>query len=179
MMGSASGLLLTAVLALPAAAATPAPAAAVKAVFLVNFAKLVEWPPSAFRGPGAPLVIGILGADQFGPVLDEAAAGENVRGRAIEVKRFRRLADLEKCHLLFISAAQEYHLAEIFRHLRRDSTLTVADMDGFVARGGAIQFRNVRGRLRFEIRRDAAERAGLRVNARLLSLGGAVPPGGP
>lgn len=170
-------LLLTAILALPAAAApAPAPTGAVevKTVFLFNFTKFVEWPPSAFPAPTSPIVIGVLGADPFGAVLDRTVAGETVNGRPVEIKRFKTLDELAPCHILFIAASHEGRVPEILRRLKRSETLTVADADGFASRGGAIQFRTEEGRLRFEISQEAAERAGLRVSSRLLGLASAV-----
>jgi hypothetical protein len=175
-------ILLTAFLALPAAAGpargrrVPTEADEVKAVFLLNFTKFVEWPPEAFATLQSPIVIAVLGADPFDGVLDQAVAGETVNGRPIEVKRFKDLEALGPCHILFISASQEERVPEILRRLRRVRTLTVADMDGFAARGGAIQFRAESGRMRFEISQEAAELAGLRVSARLLRLASAVRP---
>lgn len=170
-------LLLTAILALPAAAAAPPiPATEVKAVFLYNFTKFVEWPPESFPAPRSPLVIGVLGSDPFGAVLDQTVAGETVNGRPIEIRRFAHLADLEPCHILFISASQEERVPVILRRLRRRGTLTVADMAGFAARGGAIEFRIEGGRVRFEIGREAVDGAGLKVSARLLNLASTVRP---
>lgn len=176
-MGPLASLLLMAILPLPASAA-PAPtgAAEVKAVFLLNFTKFVEWPPDSFPNPRSPIVIAVLGADPFGDALDQAVAGETVDGRPIEIKRFKTLGDLAPCHILFISASQEERVTDILRRLRRSGTLTVADMDGFAARGGAIQFRAEGGRMRFEISREAVEQAGLKVSARLLNLASAVHP---
>lgn len=145
-----------------------------KAVFLFNFTKFVEWPPEAFATPQSPIIIGVLGADPFGAALDQAVAGETVNGRPIELKRFKTLGDLASCHILFISASHTERVPEILRRLRRSGTLTVADMDGFASRGGAIQFLS-NGRVRFAISQEAAERAGLKVSSRLLSLASAVP----
>ncbi len=167
-------LLLTAVLALHAASAAPTPAGEVKAVFLFNFTKFVEWPSASFPAPSSPIIIGVLGADPFGGALEQTVAGETVNGRPLTIKRFKSLEELAPCHILFISASQEERVPEILRRLGRSETLTVADIDGFAMRGGAIQFRADSGRIRFEISREAAERAGLRVSARLLSLASVV-----
>ena len=170
-------LLVAAFLALPAAAApVPTGAAAVKAVFLFNFAKFVEWPPESFTSPEAPIVIGVLGADPFGGALDQAVSSETVRGRRVEIKRFRALDDMTACHILFISPSHAARVNDILKRLGRTGTLTVADAEGFAARGGTIQFRDEGGRLRFEISREAAERSGLKVSARLLNLASAVYP---
>lgn len=152
----------------------PSGVAEVKAVFLFNFTKFVEWPPEAFADPASPLVIGVLGPDPFGPALDEAVAGEKADGRRVEVVRFKSLDELGPCHILFIAAAYEERAPELLRRLRRDATLTVSDIPGFTARGGVVQFLTEGGRVRFEISQAAAERAGLRVSARLLNLASVV-----
>lgn len=176
-MGPLTSLLLAAILASSASAAPgPSGEAEVKAVFLLNFMKFVEWPPDSFPNPQSPIVIGVLGADPFGFALDQAVAGETVDGRPIKIKRFKTLGEMAPCHILFISSSHAERLPDILRRLRLSRTLTVADMDGFAARGGAIQFRAEGGRMRFEISRDAVDEAGLKMSARLLNLASAVHP---
>lgn len=174
-MRALPGLLFATIFTLRSAAATPAAAVEVKAVFLVNFTKFVEWPASAFPSAQSPIIIGVLGADPFDGALERAVAGEIVNGRPIEIRRFKNTADMAACHILFISGSVEERVTEVLSLLRRAPILTVADMDGFAARGGAVQFRTDGGRLRFVIRREATELAGLNVSARLLALGGATP----
>lgn len=174
-MRALPGLLLATIIALRSAAATPTAAVEVKAVFLFNFTKFVEWPAGAFASARSPIVICVLGADPFDGALERAVAGEIVNGRPIEIRRFKSTADTPACHILYISGTIEERVTEVLGRLRRAPILTVADMDGFAARGGAVQFRSDGGRLRFEIRREAAESAGLKVDARVLALGGAKP----
>lgn len=144
--------------------------AEVKAVFLLNFAKFVEWPPEAFAGPQAPIVIGVLGADPFGEILDRTIAAESVNGRPVAVKRFESIADLEPCHVLYISSSEKARLPEILAQLETAKVLTVGDMKRFARRGGAINFVSEQNKIRFEINKKAADRAGLKISSQLLKL---------
>ena len=94
---TAYGLLLILLFSAAVGRAGPLAEYRVKAVFLFNFAQFVEWPPQAFRGPETPFVIGILGNDPFGDVLDEIVRGERVGARPFEVRRYRELSDMEGC----------------------------------------------------------------------------------
>lgn len=144
----------------------------VKAAFLLNFTRFTEWPSEAFADAAVPLVIGVVGEDPFGPVLDASVAERRVHGRRIEI---RRLADgpggLSGCHLLFFGGM-------VSRQSRRDllakasklHILTVGEADDFCRDGGVINLVLRQSRVRFQIDPGAAERAGLRLSARLLRL---------
>lgn len=142
----------------------------VKAAFLYNFAKFVAWPPEAFPDPDSILVIGVLGRDPFGAILDRAVQGKTVNGRTLVVRRFPSLADLAPCHILFVSASERGRLKETLEAVRGGSVLTVGEVDDFTRRGGIVNLGVVEGRVHFEINIDAAARAGLTVSSKLLSL---------
>lgn len=179
MLRAVSVPLAGALLFLQCAAAQP-PAASeyeVKAEFLHRFAQFVTWPPEAFAPKGAapaaddaPLTIGVLGQDPFGAVLDAAVAEARVGGRRFAVRRFKTLAELQPCHILFVPAAEETRLPEVLERLRGTPTLTVGESRRFARRGGIIGFVLVEGRLRFEINESAAEQARLKVSSQLLRL---------
>jgi hypothetical protein len=140
----------------------------IKAVFLFNFAQFVDWPPEAFSGPTAPLVIGILGDDPFGPYLDEAVKGEKVNNRPMVVRRYGRVEDVAGCHILFISRSESGHLAQILDHLKGQSVLTVGDVDGFNQMGGMIRFAMENSKVRLKINLRAAKQAHLTISSKLL-----------
>ncbi len=141
-----------------------------KAAFLFNFAKFVDWPAGSFASPEAPFSICILGADPFGPVIDETLRDQRIDGRAVNVKRLRGATQLRRCQVAFISAAEKNSLPEILQSVRGANVLLVGETAGFAAGGGAIQFEMDHHRVRFSINLEAAERAGLHVSSRLLSL---------
>jgi hypothetical protein len=162
----------------PAVAAQAAPSREyqVKAVFLFNFTQFVEWPAAAFPGPNAPLVIGVLGNDPFGPYLDETVRGERVAERPLEVRRYRRVEDIETCHVLFISRSENSHLDQILSSLRDRTILLVGDADDFVQRGGMIRLGAAQRNVRLIINVDAARRANLTISSKLLRAAELVAP---
>jgi len=141
----------------------------VKAAFLYNFAKFVEWPAESFNDAQAPLIIGIVGKDPFGETLDKLR-DHHIEGRKLLIKRFAKVEDLEKCHILFISAAEKEHLSTILKITRGWHLLTVGDTKGLVQSGVIINFLVIENKIRFEINTDAAQRAGLKIRSQLLKL---------
>ena len=141
---------------------------AVKAVFLFNFAQFVEWPPEAFPSPTSPMVIGVLGDDPFGPLLDEAVNREVVKHHELVVQRFRRVEEIRTCHILFISRSEVKSLEGILAKLNGRAILTVGDSDEFAVRGGMIRFLTADNRVRMRINLKAAKAAGLTVSSNLL-----------
>jgi hypothetical protein len=142
----------------------------VKAVFLYNFAKFVEWPPEAFADASAPVILGIIGDDPFGAVLDRTIKGKTVNGRALLVKRAKQVRDLKGCHIVFISASERERLAQILEALSRSSVLTIGETERFVHLGGIINFIIEANKVHFEINVDVARRAQLKISSKLLTL---------
>lgn len=142
----------------------------VKAAFLYNFAKFVDWPAEALGGSNGTLVIGVIGDDPFGGALDQAINGKTVNGRALVVRRLKWGQDLRFCHILFISASERKHLPQIIQSLRGASVLTVGDMGQFNQEGGIINFVLEASKVRFEINSRGADQAQLRISSKLLAL---------
>ena len=142
----------------------------IKAAFLYNFAKFVEWPPSAFSDPRQSLVVCVFGRDPFGHALEDALSGKSIGNRPVTLGRARQLADLAGCHVVFVSAAESPRLMEITNGLHGHSVLLVGETEGFASAGGTIQFVLDQNRVRFAINPDAANRAGLKISSRLLAL---------
>ncbi|MGA3205028.1 MAG: YfiR family protein [Bryobacteraceae bacterium] len=136
----------------------------VKAAFLFNFLKFVEWPPAA---GDTPWVIGVLGHDPFGEVLDQTVKGKIVNGRPVQVRRFSRVGDVKDCNILFIGGADFGRIGIP----ALPGMLTVGEAPGFLKSGGIINFYIEDNRVHFEIRPTVARSAGLRVSSQLLKLG--------
>jgi hypothetical protein len=174
----AAGVLVLCVIAVPkTAAASDDLEHQVKAGFLYNFTKFIDWPAEAFSDPSAPIVIGILGDDPFGSQLDKAVQGETSGGRPLVVKRFKRAEDAKACHLLFVSDSEARRFPEIVATLKGAPVVTVGEMDKFVLRGGMIGFVIERGKVRFEINPDAAGRIKAKLSSQLLKLAKIVADG--
>jgi YfiR/HmsC-like len=142
----------------------------VKAAFLFNFTKFVEWPDGSFDDSLSPIVIGIIGDDPFGDGLVSTVAGQKVQGRSIVIRKQRFGEDLRHCHVLFISASERQRSAQILAGLHEASVLTVSDIDGFADAGGAMQFVMQENRVHFVVNLDATTQSKLRVSAKLLAL---------
>ena len=164
-------LLLAAALAVPFAAPGHAQGVAsesdVKAAFLYNFTKFVEWPPSGL-GEGGTLNLCVLGEDPFGRTLRDLVEGE--KGRKLKLQKLEALGDPAACQVLFVSRSEKERMARILAAVRDAPVLTVADTPGFLDRGGVINFVLEGSKVRFEIDPRAAERAGIQISSKLLRL---------
>jgi len=142
----------------------------VKAAFLYNFAKFVEWPSSAFNSPQEPITICIVGQNPFGPGLDRAARATVVGNRTVSVRQVSDGQQASRCQIVFMGASERKRSRAWIEALRGRSVLTVGESEGFLASGGVINFKLEGERVRIEISTAAADRAGLHISAKLLSL---------
>ncbi len=148
----------------------------VKAAYLLNFARFVEWPADVLPA-SSTLNIVIVGDDSFSGALEAVLRGKSANGHAIHLRRARWNEVLTTEHIAFISVSEEAHLPEILRNLGRSSVLTVSDIDRFSLRGGVIEFRMVGNRVRFDINRTSAIAARLNISSKLMSVARAVREG--
>jgi len=142
----------------------------VKAAFLYNFTKFVEWPRGAFRDDGAPVVVGVFGPDPFGAALDEIVAGKVAGERPFVIRRLDSSDGLAECHVLFVSSAKAAEFVRLLPSLAHRPILTLGETDRFCESGGVVQFVMRQRKVRFRINVTAAERAGLKISSRLLDL---------
>lgn len=142
----------------------------VKAVFLYNFTKFISWPAEPDASTNSAFVIGIVGEDPFGPILDDAVRDELVQHRPIVVRRFPTQESIGKCHLLFIARSEKDRLGAVLERARNQTVLTVADTPEAAQQGVMINLSFLQGGVKMEINQDAIESAGLQVSAKLLSL---------
>jgi len=141
-----------------------------KAAFLYNFAKYVDWPASALP-EHAPLVIGVFGEDPFGGALDEILRDKVINGHALMARRFALLREVTNCQVLFISSSEKKHWPEILKALQGSSVLTVSEnWDQFPQAGGMIYFFMEERRVCFDINDTAARRANLNISSKLIQL---------
>jgi len=169
----AAWLLLFSSQTVPAQSA--APEYQVKAAFLYNFAKFVEWPESNFANPDAPLVIGVFGNNPFHGDLRRVVEGKSINGHRVVVQEVSAVTNLKTCDIVFIAASEQADTAQIAAALADAKVLTVTEnMKHFGSSGLVINFVTEDDRIRFQINHAAATRAGLVISSKLLSL--ARPP---
>ena len=146
----------------------------VKATYLYNFGRFVEWPGKVAAAQGSFFTVCVLGQDPFGPSLDTTLAGETIGGKTIIAKRISSVEESGNCQILFLSLTDDSRLNKIIADLDKKAVLTVSDMPQFVKRGGMIQFVLEGKRVRFEVNLTATQHAGLALSSELLKVATAV-----
>lgn len=150
----------------------------VKAAYLYNFGKFVEW-PAKVTAASEFFSICVLGEDPFGATFDATIASESINGKKVVVKRITKQQEAVSCRILFISSSEESRLKEILATLDRTSVLTVSDISQFTRRGGMIRFVMEANRVRFEVNLTIAEHAGLTLSSQLLKVATSVRKSSP
>jgi hypothetical protein len=145
----------------------------IKGVFLYSFGRNVEWPNTAFADDSDPFIIGILGEDPFEGILDEIAEKKTIHGRKIVIRRFASVQSYKPpCQILFVGRSlTPEQQAVVIAKTEGQPVLVVGESPGFAERGAAVNFFSEGDRIVFEINSNAARRAGLSMDAKLLSLG--------
>jgi hypothetical protein len=142
----------------------------IKAVWLLNFARYVEWPTNAFASPRAPVVVGIFGPNPFGVTLEKTFSGKTVSGRPLAIKRLGGERDAQGCHLIFFPNSERKRQREMLVKQREAAVLTVGESDDFLGDGGIIQFVRKEDTIRFAVNLEPARPARLNLSANLVKI---------
>jgi hypothetical protein len=137
----------------------------IKAVFIYNFTKFIQWPEESFEPSQDKFIIGVLGENVFGKYLEEAVTGESYRSRPIEVKYFATPKDVKHCQILYVG--ESVNRTKFTAGL---PVLTVGERADFMEQNGIMKFYNEGNKVRFEINQSAADAAGLTISSKLLRL---------
>jgi hypothetical protein len=162
------------VVMLPARAEPVSKEYQLKAAFIYNFTKFVEWPARSPATNANPIIIGVLGASPFGDELEKIVRGRSVNGRPLEVKHLDSVEQASGVDLLFVPRSQESRLAGRVPALNAAGVLTVGESPAFAAADGIITFTTEADKIRFEINNGEAESGGLRISSNLLKLAAEV-----
>ena len=146
----------------------------VKALFLFNFTKYIDWPAAAFTHADSPIYIGIIGQNNIGSDLAIAIQGKTFNGRNIRILRLATEADWIKCQILFISASERKRQADILATLKALPILTVGETETFAQEGGMVNFTKKEGKVHLQVNLDSAQKAGLQISSRLLNVADVV-----
>ena len=152
----------------------------VKAAFLFNFGKFVEWPTNAFAGAQSPLVIGVLGDDPSHGDLERVLAGRSIGLRRVEIREVQSPSELSGCQIVFItSIVPSAGMREALKNLDGASVLTVGETDGFCEAGGMINFVIENHQVHFDINNGAAVAVKLKISSKLITLARRLVQTGP
>jgi hypothetical protein len=163
-------LLLFLLIARQAETAEAVPEYQVKAAFILNFTKFIEWPAGAFADSKAPVVLGVVGQDPFGGYLDQMLTGKQAQGRQLQLKKIEHGGTCSGCHLLFISSSEAGRIQEILRSVGGGGTVTISDIPDFESQGGTIRLFITGQRVRFAINTEAPASASVKFSSQLLKL---------
>jgi hypothetical protein len=141
-----------------------------KAAFLYNFTKFVEWSAPSLATPGSPITIGVFGANPFGGELENVVRNRKVNGHEIVVKRVQTVAGVRGVHLLFVPVAEDARLPELRETLQGSNIVTVGESDAFARSGGMITFVIDGDRVRFDINIAAVNASSVKLSAQLQKL---------
>lgn len=156
-----------------------APERRVKAAFLYKFLGYTEFPAAAFADAAAPVVIGVVGADELAAELTRIVAGRTVQSRPIAVKVLREADSAAGVHLLFVGAADTARMRSLLKAAQPAPMLVVSEAEDGLRQGSVINFRVVDERVRFDVSLDAAEKHSVKLSSRLLSVANHVQKGAP
>jgi YfiR/HmsC-like len=148
----------------------------VKAAYLFNFARFIEWPADVFDKADAPMNFCALGRSRVVDELDSSIGGKNINGHTIMVKHLHGTDEIKGCHLVFLAASAGKQQQKLLQAAKGSSVLLVAETSGFARAGGTINFIMENGRLIFEVNINAAENSHLKISSKLLALARIVSP---
>jgi hypothetical protein len=171
-------LLAAFLLLAPCAALAQANEREVKAAYLFNFLSFVEWPAQALDA-GAPIVIGVAGADDVAAELEQMVSGRSVLGRPVTMRLLPEAESVAGMHIVFLGKGQAARLREVVRAAPSQPLLIVCDWDGALEGGAVVNFVRADERVRFAVALEAAAQRGLRISPRMLALAHSVRPAGP
>ncbi len=142
-----------------------------KAAYLFNFGKFVQWPNEAFKSPADPFIIGIYGNNPFEEILQQTIQNKTIQNRPIIIINITTIEDAATCHILFISKINKLQLNQLLQSINNKPILTVGDnIEDFCQSGGIINFTRQYSQKRFEINNKASAHALLVISSKLLAL---------
>ena len=146
----------------------------VKALFLFNFAKYVDWPTNAFGDDSTPIVIGLVGESGLGDDILQQVGAKTINNRPVVFKHVANEQEYRSCHILFVCASEKDHLSAILGAVKDTAVLTVGETDGFLSLNGMINLAKKDNKIRLEINLIPAQQANLKLSSKLLSVADVV-----
>jgi hypothetical protein len=138
-----------------------------KAIFIMNFTKLIEWPQTYRQGN---FVVGVLGESPLYSELVKMSKTKKVANQSLLVKKFKTSADIDKCHIIYVSSSKSETISSIVKQVKSNSTLIITEKQGLVDKGAGINFIVKNNRQKFELNKKNVEKYKLKVSSNLEAL---------
>jgi hypothetical protein len=142
----------------------------IKAAAIYRLALFVEWPEGSFESDASPLVLGILGEDPFGEILERTFEGKRVHGRRIQIRRGAALDDIGGAQVVFVSASEKEGIGKIIQKIDGSRVLMLSDLDGFAEQGGHFSLPLIDNKVRLKMNVDLAKRTKLKFDAQIWKI---------
>jgi hypothetical protein len=146
----------------------------VKAMFVYNFLKFVEWPADTSVGAKDPFVVIIIGEGATADATEQFLESKMIGARPLVVRRIRWDQSLAGARAAFVLERDAKKLHRVLDAAASAGVLTIGEGESFTARGGVIGLLVEDRRVRFDVDTSAAQNAGLRISSKLLALTRAV-----
>lgn len=141
--------------------------AKLKAVFMYNFTKYIEWPKTYQSGY---FVFGIVGDSPLYEELIKMANSKKIGNQPILVKKFNSATEIEKCHLLYLTRSKSNELSDVLKKTKSGGTLVVTEQEGLVDKGAGINFVVRDNKQKFELNTKSLTGQKLKVSSNLEAL---------
>lgn len=143
----------------------------IKAAFIYNFTKFINWPQDIFQNGNAPLNLCLLGDDSFRPVLEQTVKGKVFNGRQFSIQLKKITDKFSSCQLLYIYSLSDESTFKVLNSLHRQPVVTIFETENSKNSLGIIRLIKNKNKVYFEINQTAAENSGLKISSHLLKLG--------
>jgi len=143
----------------------------IKAAFIYNFTKFINWPQGIFLNVDAPLNLCLLGDDSFRPILEETVKGKIIHSRQFSIQSKKETDNFLSCHLLYIYSLSDESTFEVLDSLQQQPVVTVFETASSKNQLGIIRLIKKKNKIHFEINQTAAQKSGLKISSQLLKLG--------
>lgn len=138
-----------------------------KAIFIMNFTKLIEWPESYREGN---FIVGVVGESPLFRELTEMAKTKKVANQTLLIKKFSSASEISNCHILYLSKDESDEISDVLKKIKTNSTLVITEQTGLVDKGAGINFIVKDNRQKFELNKKNVEKYKLKVSSNLESL---------
>jgi hypothetical protein len=142
----------------------------VKATFLFNFTKYVEWPASTFQSDDEPFKVCVIGSAAFSSAVDRVIANEAVGTHPLVRAAADTVEAVRSCHILFVGRVESASADRLLAGIRAVPVLTVGDAPDLLRRGATIAFVMEGNRVRFDVNVADARTRGLTISSKLLRV---------
>ncbi len=142
--------------------------ARIKAIYIYNFTKYIEWPDTYKEGS---FVIGFIGNNSaLLSELSKMSVSKKVGNQSIEIRNISTIEDNAKFNIIFILSDNSSQLSEVISKTKGKSPLIITEKPGLAQKGAAINFIVIDNKQKFELNKTNLEKYKLKVAINLIQM---------